>query len=93
LGSSKSHSHPAKKYIRLVPVFGYLSGNGIPDVLITWNETVHRFRAYLGAKLFQPTTHAKRYAATRQINGLSIVKPTAMSETKGPWVSMVLLER
>src|SRR5206468_13123977 len=29
----------------------------------------------------------------RQINGLSIVKPTAMSETKGPWVSMVLLGR
>jgi len=29
----------------------------------------------------------------RQINGLSILKPTAMSETKGPWVSMVLLGR
>ena len=27
----------------------------------------------------------------RQTNGLSIVKPTAMFETKGPWVSMVLL--
>src|SRR5207249_1186826 len=50
-------------------------------------------RAYLRAKLLQPTTHAQRYAAMRQINGLSIVKPTAMSETKGPWVSMVLLGR
>jgi hypothetical protein len=29
----------------------------------------------------------------RQTNGLSIVKPTAMFETKGPWVSMVLLRR
>jgi hypothetical protein len=29
----------------------------------------------------------------RQTTGLSIVKPTAMSESKGPWVSMVLLER
>ena len=28
----------------------------------------------------------------RQTNGLSIVKPTAIFETKGPWVSMVLLE-
>jgi hypothetical protein len=25
----------------------------------------------------------------RQTNGLSIVKPTAIFETKGPWVSMV----
>ena len=29
----------------------------------------------------------------RQTNGLSIVKPTAIFETKGPWVSMVLLRR
>jgi hypothetical protein len=29
----------------------------------------------------------------RQINGMSIVKPTAIFETKSPWVSMVLLER
>lgn len=27
----------------------------------------------------------------RQTNGLSIVKPTAMLETKDPWVSMGLL--
>ena len=29
----------------------------------------------------------------RQTTGLTIVKPTAMLETKGPWVSMVLLKR
>jgi hypothetical protein len=29
----------------------------------------------------------------RQINGMSIVKPTAIFETKSPGVSMVLLER
>jgi hypothetical protein len=29
----------------------------------------------------------------RQTNGLSIVKPTAMFETKGPCVSMGLLKR
>ena len=39
---SKGHSHPAKKYIRPVFMFGYLSGNGIPDVLITWNEPDRR---------------------------------------------------
>ena len=27
----------------------------------------------------------------KHINGLSIVKPTAIFETKGPWVCMVLL--
>jgi len=43
-------------------------------------------------QILQPTTHAQRYAAMRQTNGLSIVKPTAIFETKGPWVSMVLLE-
>jgi hypothetical protein len=44
-------------------------------------------------QILQPTTHAQRYAAMRQINGMSIVKPTAIFETKSPWVSMVLLER
>ena len=29
----------------------------------------------------------------KQISGLSIVKPTAMSEAKGPWVSMALSGR
>jgi len=29
----------------------------------------------------------------RQINGMSIVKPTAIFETKSPWVSMALLDR
>jgi hypothetical protein len=48
---------------------------------------------FFRTKLLQPTTHAQRYAAIRQTNGLSIVKPTAMVETKGPWVSMVLLRR
>ena len=28
----------------------------------------------------------------KKINGVSIVKPTAIFETKSPWVSMVLLE-
>jgi hypothetical protein len=46
-------------------------------------------RPYLRTKLLQPTIHAQRYAAIRQTNGLSTVKPTAMFETKGPWVSMV----
>src|SRR6266508_6831548 len=27
IGSSKGHSHPAKKYIRPVFMFGYMSGN------------------------------------------------------------------
>src|SRR5882724_11879453 len=38
IGSSKNHSHPAKKYIRPVFMFGDTSGNRIPDVLIAWNE-------------------------------------------------------
>jgi len=42
LGSSKDHSHPAKKYIRPVFMFGHLSGNRIPDVLIAWNEPDRR---------------------------------------------------
>jgi hypothetical protein len=41
-------------------------------------------RAYLRTKLLQPTIHAQRYTAVRQTNGLSIVKPTAIFETKGP---------
>jgi len=41
--------------------------------------------AYLRlTKLLQPTIHAQRYAAMRQTNGLSIVKPTPIFETKGP---------
>src|SRR6266576_1311963 len=32
----------------------------------------------------QPVTRAQRYAVTRKTNVLSIVKPTAMLETKGP---------
>ena len=40
--------------------------------------------AYLRTKLLQPATHAQRYTAMRQTNGLSIVKPTASFETKGP---------
>jgi hypothetical protein len=55
-------------------------------------STVHRFRR-LSVQILQPTTHAQRYAAMRQINGMSIVKPTAIFETKSPWVSMVLLGR
>src|SRR6266436_9582684 len=42
IGSSKGHSHPAKKYIRPVFMFGYMSGNRIPDVLIAWNEADRR---------------------------------------------------
>src|SRR5437773_1948072 len=42
LGSSKGYSHPAKKYIRPVFMFGHLSGNRIPDVLIAWNEPDRR---------------------------------------------------
>ena len=38
LGWSKGDSHPAKKYIRPGFMFGHLSGNRIPDVLIAWNE-------------------------------------------------------
>src|SRR6266478_6632790 len=41
-GSSKGHSYPAKKYIRPVFMFGRLSGNRIPDVLIAWNEPDRR---------------------------------------------------
>ena len=40
--SSKGHSHPAKKYIGPVFMFGHLSGNRIPDVLIAWNEPDRR---------------------------------------------------
>src|SRR5438874_10731892 len=39
IGSSKRHSHSAKQYIRPVFMFGHLSGNRIPDVLIAWNES------------------------------------------------------
>ena len=42
LGWSKGHSHPAKKYIGPVFMFGHLSGNWIPDVLIAWNEPDRR---------------------------------------------------
>src|SRR5207253_355881 len=42
IGSSKGHSHPAKKYIRPVFMFGHVSGNRIPDVLIAWNEPDRR---------------------------------------------------
>ena len=42
IGSSKGHSHPAKKYICPVFMFGHLSGNWIPDVLIAWNEPDRR---------------------------------------------------
>ena len=41
-GSSKGHSHPAKKYIGPVFMFGHLGGNRIPDVLIAWNEPDRR---------------------------------------------------
>ena len=63
--------------------------HGTEDDCDKASSTVDPFRAYLRTKLLQPTTHAQRYAATRQTNGLSIVKPTAMFETTGPWVSMV----
>src|ERR1700719_3727274 len=42
MGSSKGHSHPAKKYIRPVFMFGHLRGNRIPNVLIAWNEPDRR---------------------------------------------------
>src|SRR6202030_12852 len=42
VGSSKGHSHPAKKYIRRVFMFGHLRGNRIPNVLIAWNEPDRR---------------------------------------------------
>src|SRR6266581_1599276 len=41
-GASKGHGQPAKKYIRPVFMFGRLSGNRIPDVLIAWNESDRR---------------------------------------------------
>ena len=41
-------------------------------------------------QILQATIHAQKYAAMRQANGLSIVKPTAIFETKAPWVCMVL---
>ena len=42
LGWSKGHGQPAKKYIRPVFMFGHMSGNRIPDVLIAWNEPDRR---------------------------------------------------
>jgi hypothetical protein len=42
LGWSEGHSYPAKKYICPVFMFGHLSGNRIPDVLVTWNEPDRR---------------------------------------------------
>ena len=70
-------------------------GSGIePGTIVTNRSQVSiALGRHLRTKLLQPTTHAQRYAAIRQTNGLSIVKPTAMVETKGPWVSMVLLRR
>ena len=38
----------------------------------------------VSVRILQPTIHAQRYAAMRQANGLSIAKPTAIFETKGP---------
>ena len=38
----------------------------------------------VSVRILQPTMHAQRYAAMRQANGLSIAKPTAIFETKGP---------
>ena len=70
-------------------------GSGIePGTIVTNRRQLSiPLGAYVRTKLLQPTTHAQRYAAIRQTNGLSIVKPTAMVETKGPWVSMFLLRR
>src|SRR5207249_11523871 len=42
LGWSKAHTHPAKKCIGPVFMFGHTSGNRIPDVLIAWNEPDRR---------------------------------------------------
>ena len=39
IASSKGHGHPGKKYIGPVFMFGYTSGNRIPDMLIAWNES------------------------------------------------------
>src|SRR6266567_8645539 len=51
LGSSKGHSYPAKKYIGPVFMFGHLSGNRIPDVLIAWNEPDRRSDGKIGPKI------------------------------------------
>src|SRR5436190_21309579 len=39
---SKGHSHPAKKYICPVFMFGHRSGEWVPEVLIAWNEQDRR---------------------------------------------------
>ena len=67
-------------------------GSGIePGTIVTTRRQLSIALGLISVKILQPTTHPQRYAAMRQTNGLSIVKPTAMFETKGLWVSMVLL--
>ncbi len=41
-GLSKGHRHPGKKYIGPVFMFGHMSSNRIPDVLIAWNKPDRR---------------------------------------------------
>jgi hypothetical protein len=50
-GWSKGHSHPAKKYIGPVFMFGHASDNRIPDVLIAWNEPDRRSDGKIGPKI------------------------------------------
>ena len=50
-GSLKGHGQPGKKYIRPVFMFGHLSGNRIPDVLIAWNEPDRGSDGEIGPKI------------------------------------------
>lgn len=47
----KRPQSPAKKYVRAAFMFGHISGNRIPDVLIAWNEPDRRSDGKIGPKI------------------------------------------
>jgi len=82
---SKTRMHGARWFTLRHDVSDWFGSVIEPSTIVTnCCQLSIALAAYLGTKLLQPTTHAQRYAAMRQINGMSIVKPTAIFETKGP---------
>jgi hypothetical protein len=69
LGSSKSHSHPAKKCIRPVCMFGHMGGNRILDVLIAWNEPDPRSDGKIGPKISSCIAGESQDSMTAAVTG------------------------
>ena len=65
----KGHSYPAKKYIGPVFMFGYTSGNRIPDVLIAWNEPDRRSDGKIGPKISSGIAGESEDSMTAAVTG------------------------